>query len=715
MAATVLVVLGTLGVHAQNGRNDLVEIKIEKDTKITDLLDIIQQSTGRPLLWDPSNTRVGKAVIGNTVNHAVPKNRLLDAYRSILAFYELTLVAVGPEGYEFLLVIDSRSTNNLIRNKAIYVDEKDLDSYKDREGIYIAVAYQLRYIENLVNLRQALGGVMSPAAIGRVHEVPGSNSVILMDYAPTVYAAVQLIRRMDIQPEGKRMRLEFIELNYAYADEVADIVNELVTAQRQVSAPTRGQASRVSQSPEPRIIAYEPKNALVVAATEDDFLLIERLIKQFDTEGPVGSTVEVIRLKHVPAEDLADTLSQVLEGLGGTLPGQPAAGGRRPGTTGRTQPGIRRTSGSSRVMEPQVVPDAGTNSLIITGDRRTIEALQEIIAQIDQPKDQVLIEAALISLATTDDFQLGVELVGIDSTGLTSDKISGFGVTNFGLSTFDDTDGDGIPDINLPNALSAPGGGLVAGIFRGGSIPVLLSAIQRLNRAKIISMPAVVTYENEGAQLTSLSEQPTGQQTELSSGSLTDSFSGYESAGVTLTVSPHISADNYLRLDIHLEVSTFSGESSSAALPPPKITSTIDTTIALPNEHTVVMGGLISEEDTVGEAKVPLLGDLPLIGWLFKSKTRTKQRRNLFIFITPHILRQKGADFEDLHRQTWIARLKAEELIEKLDLHNARFAYEDEERGTTMDVGTLVDSGSWHEIPVEERLTDIEELRRRAK
>ncbi|MFQ5843411.1 MAG: secretin N-terminal domain-containing protein [Planctomycetota bacterium] len=720
LLGSVLVVLGAWGVQAQNA-NNLVEIKIDKNTKITDLLDQIQKTTGRPILYDPTNARV-KGEIAAGFSHSVPRDRLFDTFRSILAFFELTLVKIGPEGYEIFLVLDSRSTNNLVRNRAIYVDEDRLEDYKDRDGVYIAVAVQLRYIENLVNLRQALARVMSPAAIGHVQEVPGSNSVILMDYAPTVYAARQLIRKMDLQPEGKRMRLEFIELQYAYADEVADIISELVAAQRQAVVPGRRTPATAgaSRSPEPRILAYEPKNALVIAATEDDFALIEGLIERFDQEGVVGSTVEVIRLKHVAAEDLADTLGLVLEGLGGVVPGVGGDGGR-PRTPQQprarpTGPGIRRTGGRPNELEPQVVPDPGTNSVIITGDRKTIEALQEIIAQIDQPKHQVLIEAALISLSATDDFQLGIELAGADKTGLDDDgDESAFGVTNFALSTFQDNDGDGIPDINLPNALSTPGGGLVAGVFRQGTIPVLLTAIQRLNRAKIVSMPAVVTYDNEGAELSATSDQPVADQSELSSGSLQTGFTGFESAGVTLTVSPHISADNYLRLDISLEVSSFSGEAAGAGLPPPKQTNTIHTTIALPDEHTVVMGGLISEEQTTSESKVPLLGDLPLVGYLFKSKTRAKSRRNLFIFITPHILRQKGADFEDLHRQTWIAKLKAEELIEKLELHNQRFAYEEREEGGGLDISSLVDAGRWEEVPPEDTLTEAARLRRETR
>jgi len=556
-----------------------------------------------------------------------------------------------------------------------------------------------------------------------VHEVPGSNNIIIMDFAPTVAAMAKLVKQMDVAPPGKELVMEFVELNYAYAEEVADIISELVAAQRQATAtPTNRGRTTVTggtQSPEPRIIAYEPKNALVIAATQDDFTMIKGLIDRFDTAGDAGATVEVIRLNHVEAEDVADTLNQVLEGMGGALTGDRT---QQPNQTNRPRgPNIQRTS-SSQDQEPQVVPDAATNSLILAADTKTIRALKEIIAQLDQPKDQVLIEATLISLTRQDDFQLGVELVGIDTTGLnrTDGTSSPFGVTNFSLSTFEDTDGDLIPDINLPTNLSSEGGGLAAGIFRNGGIPVLLQAVQRLNNAKILSMPSVVTYDNETATLEAQQDEPVGTQTEFSSGSVGQAFDDFVSAGVILTVSPHISQDNYLRLAIELEVSSFTGTPGASGLPPPRTRNVINTTIALPDEHTVVMGGLIGEEDSVSEDKLPLLGDIPVLGYLFKSKSRRKIKRNLFMFLTPHILRQHGTSFEELHKQTWIAKMKADELIEAIEIHNSNFKYDprfkspEEMDIAHLDVSSLVDAGRFQEVPAEQAIMELNRMRARA-
>ncbi|MHC4134550.1 MAG: secretin N-terminal domain-containing protein [Planctomycetota bacterium] len=714
-----LVLLAFAAPAALAQGDEFVEIKLDKDLKITDFLDVISKSTGKPLLYDPNGQRIRGQALGAGFTHEIPKNRVFDTFRAILAFYELVLVPIGPRGYEIYLVIDSRSTNNFVKNKAVYVDYKELDRYEDQDGLYISCAIPLTHIENLTTLRTALSTMVSPAGIGRVHEVPGSNSIIIMDFAPTVAAMAKLVHQMDVQPPGKALVLEFIELAYAYADDVAEIISELVTAQRQAQVTQRrGQTTVRQQTPEPRILAYEPKNALVIAATEDDFQLIKSLVERFDEPGPELSTVEVVRLNHVEAEDVADTLTQVLEGMGTALAG-PQTGPRRLPGQRPTQPGVRRTSRTDE-LEPQVVPDPVSNSIILAADRKTIVALKDILTQLDVPKDQVLIEATLISLTRTDDFRLGVELIGIDETGLNSSTASGFGVTNFGLSTFEDTNDDGIPDINIPTALANPGGGLVAGIFRNGGIPVLLQAVQQLNNAQIVSMPSVVTYENSTATITSQQEQPVGQQTELSSGSLSTGFEDYVQAGVSLMVSPHISADNYLRLDLELEVSSFTGDPPGAGLPSPRVVNHLITTVALPNEYTVVMGGLISDEDTVSEIKVPLLGDIPVLGYLFKNKTRTKIKRNLFIFVTPHILRQRDVSFDELHRQSWIAKMKADELIEAIEIHNSnfkrdpRFKTPDEVGMAALDISTLIDAGRFQEVPAERALLELQRLRQRA-
>ncbi len=289
VALMIILAPAATAVVAQDA-GGTVEIKYEKNTKITDVLDSMGVATGKTIVYDPSNTRVGRAVLGSAFSKTVPKDRVLDTYRALLSFYELTLVAVGPKGYEIYLVMDSRSTNNLIRNRAKFVDVADLERYKDRDGVYIVTTIQLRYIDNLVNLRQSLGGVMSPAAIGRVHEIPGSNSVILMDYAPTVYAAAQLIRKMDVQPKQDERLMTTIELKYAPAEELAVAITLLVKPDP--PAQPRRPTGYITPKPGARIVAYGPRNALLIYATKSQLQLIEGLVADLDRPPKTQASVE---------------------------------------------------------------------------------------------------------------------------------------------------------------------------------------------------------------------------------------------------------------------------------------------------------------------------------------------------------------------------------------------------------------------------------------
>jgi general secretion pathway protein D len=161
-------------------------------------------------------------------------------------------------------------------------------------------------------------------------------------------------------------------------------------------------------------------------------------------------------------------------------------------------------------------------------------------------------------------------------------------------------------------------------------------------------MPSILTNDNEQAIIKALDEEPTFS---LNQGQNTDSttFSGYEEAGITLTISPSISAGNYLKLQVKIEVSNF--DESADSSPPPKSTRLVETAVTIPDGHTMVIGGVIIDDKTEVEQKIPLLGDLPLVGWLFRSTNQSNRKVNLYTFITPHIIGDDFANLDDISYQ----------------------------------------------------------------
>jgi type II secretory pathway component GspD/PulD (secretin) len=294
LGLTALVVVLAMGpAPAQDpvraGPADRITIDVQKDTPIAQLLDQVSEQTGRAIVYDPANARI-KGAIGTRFVKTVPKERLFDAYRSMLSFYELTLVEIGPKGYEIYLAVDTRSTNNLVRNRAQFVDYRDLDRYADRDGLYIATLIPLHNVSNLVNLRQALGRVMSPAAIGHVMEVPGANAMVVMDFAPTVVAVSSIIAHVDVEAERSKLVMETIELTHVQAVELAETLTDLVGKPEAPTTQRRG--TLVWSRSKPRVVAHGPRNALVVCAAKSDFEMIQAVVAKLDRPAKQRTAVE---------------------------------------------------------------------------------------------------------------------------------------------------------------------------------------------------------------------------------------------------------------------------------------------------------------------------------------------------------------------------------------------------------------------------------------
>jgi general secretion pathway protein D len=190
---------------------------------------------------------------------------------------------------------------------------------------------------------------------------------------------------------------------------------------------------------------------------------------------------------------------------------------------------------------------------------------------------------------------------------------------------------------------------------------VLVYALRDRNDTNVLNIPSVLVNNNGSATVKTLDEQPTTNITALGASAQTQqSFGEYQKAGITMQISPSISMSGYLRLDISLEVSNFVG-TFSGAIPPPRITRTITTSVSVPNGDTMVIGGIIVDDKNETRSSVPFLGDLPILGYLFRRDQDNKNRTTLYFFVTPHIL--KDQNFSDLAEISYKLKLDAAEKI----------------------------------------------------
>lgn len=390
------------------------------------------------------------------------------------------------------------------------------------------------------------------------------------------------------------------------------------------------------------IIAYTPTNSLIMTDSVANIRKIESLIRVLDVPAPEGKgKINVYYLRHANAEDIA----KIMQALVSRLP-SPQAGGAASHT------------GPATILEGTVTvtADKATNSLIIVGSPGDYETVKDVLQKLDIRRRQVYVEAAIIEMSLTKSLDVGIELQYVDKNNIdsnnTTPRLGAAAGTNFGNIGSVTKDG--------PLALGALNGLVVAAIkgaftYNGATflnIGALLHALQANGDVNVLSTPNLLTMDNQKAEIMVGSNIPfvTGQSQNAATGGAAILTSvDRKDVGITLRLTPQITSDDSVRLDIYQEISDVI---ATAGLDPNKVgpsTSkrSASTTVVVKDRQTMVIGGLIRDNTNASTKKVPLLGDIPLLGWLFKTRTSSVDKTNLMIFITPYIIKSEF-DAEEL-------------------------------------------------------------------
>jgi general secretion pathway protein D len=606
----------------------------------------------------------------------IPKRDFYNFFQIQLFINDFVCIEVGPPQIRVVLIQNvggagggggrGQSASALGKNPT-FVSPQDLDEYLTQPATLIMTVLSFQNIDTRqlqTQLRQLL---VDPT--GSQNVVPaGERSLIMQGFGSYIASLAKLLKLVDDYSASDALEspvFDLIPLEFAAAEDVADLLEQLLEAQQdqlrnrpRQQIEGQGVSSALQNNDvESKILVYARNNSLLVMAMPDDMPRIKDLIARLDVDViEPERNFHVYSLQNVKAKDLQEVLDEFLSGaerLSGNTAG--GTGGRPTGGGGDGGAG-----GSARTSnEVVVVADEGSNSLLIAANKTRYEEVLELLRQLDKRQDQVLIESALIELSGTDFRDIGFEWALADTNG-----DGGFGVTGMGLSTLTDTNGDGAPDTRVP---TNPSQGLVAGILSGDEVnlPLLLSAAARTTGANVLNVPSVLVNNNGKATVTTKDEQPTTTVTNQGAGGTTqENFNGFQEAGITLEISPSISASRYLRLDISLTVSNFVGSFQTATtVPPPRVTREMSTTVNIPDGDTMVIGGVISDSVQKTRKGVPWLMDLPIIGALFREDSDTNSRTTLYFFVTPHILRDP--DFADLSEISYQKKLSAAEIMGK--------------------------------------------------
>ncbi len=489
---------------------------------------------------------------------------------------------------------------------------------------------------------------------GRLIDIKQTNTIIVQDTGANINRLARLIKFIDVP--GHEETLQIIPVKHSSAQEIAKLLDQILQRGGGRGGRVRRNRSTQDKSGISKIIAEPRTNMIIAMANADGGRRLKSLINKLDVQGVSQSSdrIHVYYLNHGDAESLAKTLSSLISGA--------QAQGRR-GRTGSAA--NRRTSSPISTManseglfsnEVKVTADKDNNALVVTASSTDYLTLREVIAKLDIPRDQVYVEGLMMETQIAKARGFGVSVVGAYGTG-NAQKAGFTGGQNDGLFNL------------LTNQITNLGGLFVgAGIgktidFDAGngqvlkinSVNALISAIASNTDTNVLATPQILALDNTEAVFEVGESVPTPETTIGANGASTNSIKR-EKVGLMLKITPQINkVSRIVKLKIEQKIQDFSDRplpEGVASLGQATVERAASTEVVVRDKDTIAMGGLMRDKDTVSVSKIPLLGDIPVLGWLFKNTRRTVEKVNLLFFLTPRILsdyrRDSSAQMRDL-------------------------------------------------------------------
>ncbi len=450
-----------------------------------------------------------------------------------------------------------------------------------------------------------------------IQAYPPTNTLIITDVHSNIKRLLNILKSIDITGVGQQIAI--IPVENASATKLVTLLQAIFKSN------TKGSRRRTGGN-DITFVADERTNAIVALASEGEIDNVRQLVKNLDLETPKGQgNINVYYLEHATAEDVAKVLMDI--------PQKSASSAKEPGKP--TAPVV-----SSDV---RIAADKATNSLIITADPEDYAVLEEIIKKIDIPRAMVYLEALIMEVNVSKDFQLGTEWqVGEDFEHNGNEFMAGGGFKGeSSLYGWDETlsaaADQAVPSFNSGFSLGVFGEFLEISGISFPSITAVINAYKKDRDVRILSTPQILTTDNQEAKIYVGKNVPFQTQAATSTSTVGEVYNSYEykDVGKTLKITPQISKDRMVRLVLSLEVTSLEGTTD---VRPTTLKRTIDTTAIVKDGNTVVIGGLIDDSEDATTYKVPCLGDIPGLGMLFRTKADSFSRANLYIFLTPKVI-----------------------------------------------------------------------------
>lgn len=591
-----------------------------KDADINEVIKFVADARDLVVVVDPKVKGKVRVVSSKTLNDD--------------ELYNLFLTVLEINGYS---AIDSKGILHIVPSKDARTAPSEVNPPKPYNAQFITEVIQLKNID-----AAKLIPILRPLVPQQSHMAAyaNSNAIILSDTAANIERMRNLIEKVDNNAIEKT---EIITLQFASAEDVVSLISNLDKQEK---------ADRGAAMSPAMLVADTRTNSVVVLGDEMARERVKFLISHLDEPNRQNSNSRVLYLEYAKAVDIAAVLNKVVQNLSAV------------------------TADKTNKKTAAVEADETTNALIITADKNLMGELVALVKSLDIRRAQVLVEAIIVELQDVGGRELGVQWLFQNENRGFGSSVNSVGSNNAllgsvaGAALGDSTDADGNAINNTLNLAAALAGapGQVFGIGKlqdpGTDFALLLNALSTDTEANILSTPSLLTLDNNEASITVGQEVPfvTGQYT--STGNTTNPTSPFQTierqdVGITLKVTPHINEGDSLILELEQEVSSLTGASSSDLITNQR---KISTSVMAQDGETIVLGGLVKDDVQESVQKVPLLGDIPVLGRLFRSNNTKITKTNLLVFIRPTIIRSadrlRGATAE---KYGYIRELQLEE------------------------------------------------------
>lgn len=667
--------------RARGRRPRRVSFNLE-NANLRELVKLVSEITGRRFII-PSKIRDIEATI-----YAPRQVSAAQAYQAFLAVLEVNGMTVVPSG-GYYKVTELGGIEN--RNLPVSVDGEGPAG----EDSFVTHLHTVEYAD-AGEVAQLLGRFKSKE--GNVGAY-GSSMVIITDSGANVQRMLRIMQEIDVPRTGEQLWIE--PIHHANASELAGTIEGIFAPGSTgggsskpsgnnsdgKGAPPGGGSAAPGTRGLQKIFADDRTNSLVILASEPAYLRVIELVRQFDVPLEGSGRVRVHKLKNGDAEEIATTLQSLISGNTGGSSGSTPTRGRARGSGSSTS-----TSGTLFEGEVRVTAHPSSNALVITSSLHDYAALKSVIEDLDGPRQQVFIEAAVMELRAQSGSNVGVSYHGGVPDVPTDGSLTVLGFQPQNSLSLTGALGSGL----LGGAAAGVTGPLVENsqeLF-GVSIPafgVIINALANSGSGNLLATPHIMAMDNTEAEITIGDNIPLqtsgippgtfgglgalgalggqqGQDAQGGLGGLGGLAGGLgtiprQDVGTTIRITPHVGEQGKIRLEIEEEISEPGEAQGTLGVIPIQQRRAI-TQVVVDDQQTVVIGGLLRDRESQVETKVPVLGDIPLLGFLFRTRQKSKEKINLILVLTPYVIRN-AADLRAVYERKMRER---QEFIDRYEL-----------------------------------------------